>query len=342
MAQYKVPQDVEADDKLLGPFTFRQFIYLIILSGLIALAWLLFQIFPLLAIIPLPIIIFFAILALPIKKDQPMETYLAAIVSYYLKPRKRFWIPGLPESTIRITAPKQIEAPRTRNISEEEAGRRLSFLADIVDSEGYAIKGASTTSMREEVYAEATTVTDIFDSSSATQIDEAIANESTLHHAELVEKMRHAIENVENLNTSGNPPPITHSFGSSTTTINTINTVANIPTDTTHTSAPNNDDNPESHHTLPPSTVDIVNLFNHPTVVQPIPVDKLQTTGATTTTDATIKPTQDTSHPEATSGTISQELVNLANNPDLSVETIAKEAHRIQQKQDDEIYISLH
>ncbi|TAL14698.1 hypothetical protein EPN95_02230, partial [Patescibacteria group bacterium] len=32
MAQYKVPQDVEADDKLIGPFSFRQFVYLIIVA----------------------------------------------------------------------------------------------------------------------------------------------------------------------------------------------------------------------------------------------------------------------------------------------------------------------
>ena len=38
MAQYKVPQDVEADDKLLGPFSFRQFVYLLVAGGLIALA----------------------------------------------------------------------------------------------------------------------------------------------------------------------------------------------------------------------------------------------------------------------------------------------------------------
>ena len=30
MSVYKVPQDVEAEDKLLGPFSFRQFIFLII------------------------------------------------------------------------------------------------------------------------------------------------------------------------------------------------------------------------------------------------------------------------------------------------------------------------
>ena len=59
MAQYKVPQDVEADDKLIGPFSFRQFVYLLVAAGLIALAVGMFQLFPLLAIIPLPFAFFF-------------------------------------------------------------------------------------------------------------------------------------------------------------------------------------------------------------------------------------------------------------------------------------------
>ncbi len=37
MAVYKVPQDVEAEDKLLGPFSMRQFIYLIIAAMGIAI-----------------------------------------------------------------------------------------------------------------------------------------------------------------------------------------------------------------------------------------------------------------------------------------------------------------
>ena len=89
MAVYKVAQDVEADDKLIGPFSFRQFIYLIIVAISIALAWGLSRIFVGLAVIPLPLILFFGALALPLRKDQPMEVYLAALVSYYLKPRKR-------------------------------------------------------------------------------------------------------------------------------------------------------------------------------------------------------------------------------------------------------------
>ena len=33
MGQYRVPQDVEAEDKILGPFSFRQFVYLMIGVG---------------------------------------------------------------------------------------------------------------------------------------------------------------------------------------------------------------------------------------------------------------------------------------------------------------------
>jgi hypothetical protein len=65
---YKVPQDVEADDKLLGPFSFRQFIYLMVAAGLAAIAVFLFQIFPGLIVIPAPFLIFFVVLALPLQK----------------------------------------------------------------------------------------------------------------------------------------------------------------------------------------------------------------------------------------------------------------------------------
>lgn len=194
MASYKVPQDVEADDKLLGPFTFRQFIYLMIVGGMIVLAVALFQVFPLLAIIPVPIGLFFTILALPIKKDQPMETYLAALISYHLKPRKRMWIPGQSNSTILITAPKKVEENRVRNITEEEAGHRLSFLAEIVDSEGYAIKNANSP-MRDEFYAEAYNTTDMFDRSDNPNLNRLIDAEQQARHEEVVNQMRNAIAN---------------------------------------------------------------------------------------------------------------------------------------------------
>lgn len=196
MAQYKVPQDVEADDKLLGPFSFRQFVYLLIAGGLIALAVGLFQIFPLLAIIPLPPVLLFGALALPLKKDQPMETYLAAIVSYYLKPHTRIWKSGQRESTIKITAPKKVEESRTRDITGEEATHRLSFLANIVDTGGYAIKDAGL--MREDLAAEASTAVDMFEGYHFDSLASTVQKDENERREEVMREMRDAIDKAEN------------------------------------------------------------------------------------------------------------------------------------------------
>ncbi len=198
MAQYKVPQDVEADDKLLGPFNFRQFIYLLIVAALIALAWALGQIFPLFAILPILPALFLLLLALPLRKDQPMETYIAALISFYTKPNRRMWNPGQRESTIEITVPKTIEKPLTKDISEEEAGRRLSFLANVVDSEGNSLRDGisaptTTTIVRDEFIAEAESIPDIFENYQSTQVAADLSSESDRHRAEVVEQMRAAI-----------------------------------------------------------------------------------------------------------------------------------------------------
>ena len=198
MATYKVPQDVEAEDRLLGPFTFRQFVYLLIAAIAGALAAALFQIFPLLAILPLPVIIFFLILALPLKKDQPMETYLAAIVSFYMKPNKRFWRPGQGETTIQITAPKIVEKSRTRDISEEEASHRLSFLSNLVDSEGYAIRGNHNGNFTENCIAVTEDGNDFMDESQNQNLINLMQKEKVARHAEIINQMKAAINNTEN------------------------------------------------------------------------------------------------------------------------------------------------
>ncbi len=269
MASYKVPQDVEADDKLLGPFTFRQFIYLMVVLGMIVLAVGLFQIFPLLVIIPIPFAIFFAILALPLKKDQPMETYLAALVSFYTKPNKRYWVPGQSNSTILITAPKKVEKSRVRNITEEEAGHRLSFLAAIVDSEGYAIKNANSP-MRDDLYAEANNATDIFDAYETNRINTLIDRDQQERHQEVVNQMRNAIEQSE------------------------------------------------YNHDKPRSTANI-----NERVIQPL-------TKSEPENNTIIQPV------------IPQELNELANNSDFSVETIQQQADRIRKENESEVYIPLH
>ena len=102
MSIYKVPQDVEAEDKLLGPFSFRQFIFLMITVASMAAMYVLGMILLPLALLPLPFVLFFGALALPLRKDQPMEVYLAAVISFILKPKKRLWQPDGIEYLVEI------------------------------------------------------------------------------------------------------------------------------------------------------------------------------------------------------------------------------------------------
>lgn len=297
MAQYKVPQDVEADDKLLGPFSFRQFVYLMIAGGLIALAVGLFQLFPLLAILPLPPVLFFGALALPLKKDQPMETYLSAMVQFYLKPHNRVWTPGQRETTVEITAPKIVEESRTRSISGEEATHRLSFLADIVDSEGRSIRGQ----MNEELVVEANTATDIFENNHFDSLENTIARDENARHQEVIEQMKKTIEKTENLS----------SFSSGTASIIKHQDTKSEP-------------KPEPK----------------PIVEAGRPEEK----GSAAIVDPLAPPK---SEPVEKSNQIPQpisakpDIIELANNPDYSVATIAKEANRLNEKEG-EVFVSLH
>lgn len=170
MSVYKVPQDVEAEDKLLGPFSFRQFIFLIIAVVSLGVAYILARILLPLGLIPVPIALFFGALALPLRKDQPMEVYLAAVISFMLKPKRRLWQPDGIEYLVEVTAPKTEETTRRNSYDQEEVQRRLSYLANLVDSRGWSIRGVNNpnSSMQADLYNEAQTAFDPLDETGAT------------------------------------------------------------------------------------------------------------------------------------------------------------------------------
>lgn len=317
MATYKVPQDVEAEDKLLGPFGFRQFIYLIVVAMAGALAWGLAQIFIGLAVIPLPIIIFFGALALPLKKDQPMEIYLAALVSFYLKPRKRLWDPEGIETLIEISAPKVVEVQRTKDISQSEAEQRLSYLADIVDSGGWAIRGSiggatAATSMNNDIFLEAQSATDVLDTTTG------VAQNFGQMMAQSTERMREeARERMLEATRAAASAPAT-------------------PTLQTTTPEPALQFNPYPND-IHQSVIQPLNDAAHQAVpTQPTPSSQPSAPSMYTATPPA--PPQDSPQTTPTTSDIqvSAGIMNLANNPDLSIETIAHEAQRLQKKAENE------
>lgn len=325
MAVHTVPQDVETDDKILGPFNLRQFLYLIAVVALCGIAYLLARLFIALIIIPIPFIIFFLILALPLKKDQPMETYLAAKISFLFKNNKRIWMPGQSETTILITAPKKVEEARTKNLSRSEVSRRLSFLADIVDTEGYAIKGTNPNlPFNQEVYAEAESITDMYETTDKNEaIDDTFAQNNSATRQNLIEQMR--VANGGSNYTNQAPSSISAAPSFTPEPVMPAPMGAGAPTYQAPAlpNAPDYYDAPQSY-TSPQS-------YGEPMMANPAPI----------VNDFT--PEQPAPIPE-TPDQPSEDMIKLANNTDYSIETIAKEANRISEKQkpNDEVYISLH
>lgn len=140
MAVYKVPQDVEAEDKFLGPLTFKQFIFFgaTAIFGYVTF-WTATRIWPLSPVFGIPTIIF-AILAVPWSKDQPTEVFLGARFRFFFKPRKRIWDQTGIKDLVKITVPKREAHIYTDGLSQGEVRKRFGALATMVDSRGWAIK----------------------------------------------------------------------------------------------------------------------------------------------------------------------------------------------------------
>lgn len=153
MATYTVIQDIEAEDKLLGPLSMRQFIYAIIVIAFGFVAFMLAKISPILAI---PFILpmgFFGLLAAPFGRDQSSETWLLAKIRFMFKPRRRIWDQSGLKQLVTITAPKKVEKHLTNGLDQAQVKSRLTALADTLDSRGWVIKNATASIYTPPLYA---------------------------------------------------------------------------------------------------------------------------------------------------------------------------------------------
>lgn len=145
MAQYKVPQNVESEDKLLGPLSMKQFIY-----AVIGLAWgglwymilraggaagLVMAIF-----VILPVSGFMFLLAFGRREEQSFENYLIALIRFNVVPRKRIWMKDTAVEHAIVDAPPP---PKVQEMTAEDYAKvqgRLRQLAMVVDTRGH-VKG---------------------------------------------------------------------------------------------------------------------------------------------------------------------------------------------------------
>ena len=331
MAVYKVPQDVEADDKLIGPFSFRQFIYLIIVAIAGFVGYLLAKVFIGLVIIVIPIILLFGAIALPLRKDQPMETYLVAVVRFLTKPRVRMWSPEGAMTMVTVTAPKLVERHLTKDFGSDEAERRLSYLAQVVDTKGWATRGVThaNDNMSDIVIAEAAATPDMFDNdtSISRSFDQMIDESDAQRRQQLVSQFQQgtlqadAPSQTPNLSTLGNdssdPTYDPYPASMHQRVIMPASARPAAPLASSQRDMPGSQ---QPASPAPDSAAPILSQPSAPTVQQP------------TYTQPQTNPVPAVPTPD---------IMRLANTKDLSISALAHEAHRLETKDDNEVVISL-
>ena len=144
MSTYKLIQDIEAEDHILGPLTLRQFIYALVAVFLYYICYFLYtKGAAFLLIVFLPPALFFSFFAFPFGRDQSTEVWALAKLRFFIKPRRRVWDQSGMKELVTITVPKKIERILTDGLSQGEVKSRLSALANTLDSRGWAVKNVN-------------------------------------------------------------------------------------------------------------------------------------------------------------------------------------------------------
>ena len=336
MSVYKVPQDVEAEDKLLGPFSFRQFVFLIIAIIALGAAYILARILLPLGLIPVPIALFFGALALPLRKDQPMEVYLAAVISFMLKPKRRLWQPDGIEYLVEVTAPKTEEKTYGNGYNQEEVQRRLSYLANLVDSRGWSIRGINNpdSPMQADLYNEAQAAFDPLDETGATaQNITNLINQSDARRRQAMIQTMSAAQQIATDDFQGVSSTDDQSSQSPGSNSSASNTQPDL----------NNKAPVDQQSDIEQSIASSMKAGPYPTMRQStlIPLDEIPVQPA-------AEASAPTAPPQTSLDSVSPAIMDLArNHSDFSVQTIQRVANEIEQREkakemEGEVVISLH
>ncbi len=147
MATYKLIQDIEAEDHILGPLTLRQFIFALIAAFCFYICFIsVAKHLLLLLVFFLPPGLFCLFFAIPFGRDQPTEIWALAKLRFLVKPRRRTWDQSGIKELVTITVPKKVERVLTNGLSQTEVQSRLKALSNTLDSRGWAVKHASVNS----------------------------------------------------------------------------------------------------------------------------------------------------------------------------------------------------
>lgn len=160
--QYQLPQFIEVEDKIIGPFTFKQFVYLAGGAGLSYIAYAIphdiFSLPFLISIIP-PIPIALLALALAFYKvnNRPFIFALESAIKFYFGKKLYIWKKQEPVVTARTLTQQTANSGITLPTLSESKLKDLSWNLDIKDAQ--TVSEAEKLNETAHLYAKKTSMT---------------------------------------------------------------------------------------------------------------------------------------------------------------------------------------
>jgi hypothetical protein len=150
MGQYKVPQDVEAEDKIIGNLTLKQFLFAVAGAGWLLASFAALRKLPVFFIaFGLPPATILLLLGLFQRQDQPFEAIFLAFVSFISKPRRRLWAKEPIAEVFKIEPAPAVLEQAGRDPREVQG--QLERLVKVFDTRGWSAKQPEIQEPAEEL-----------------------------------------------------------------------------------------------------------------------------------------------------------------------------------------------
>jgi len=357
MATYKLIQDIEAEDHILGPLTLRQFIFALITAFLLYIDFLMVvKHVSFLLLVFLPPTLLTGFFAFPFGRDQPTEVWALGKLRYWFKPHLRLWNQSGVKELVTITVPKKLEHVYTNGLTQVEVKSRLKALASTIDSRGWAIKNINVDSYTHNPLAGVSSdrllniedvpqqvpdeeppadydMLDEQNSPIAQQFDSMINQSAQTHHQTLLDRMNQPAPAAPSLSPKTQQPPaapadywfINSSPAAPAVQAQPAPAVAADPSAEERALA--------AKFKQQASTSQAT--YGHMHTLQPLSTQPILPAPTPSPAPASIPPRPTSSQPADPA------ILSLADNDDLDVATLAREAHKNKGEDEDEVVIPL-
>lgn len=133
--QFRVPQFIDIEDKIFGPLTFKQFIYILGAGGAAFVIWTIIQIHIIAIIIILPVSGLFLALAFVKINERPFIDFVESLVRFFTQTKIYIWKQPAQNIMEKDIAPLVIEATKQTAIEKTRQGRlrEIAFGLDVLD-----------------------------------------------------------------------------------------------------------------------------------------------------------------------------------------------------------------